>query len=211
MENIRLYLISDRGLTTPEGPARANGLEAAVKEALEGGLKAFQLREKDLATRELLQLARVMRELTAAYGARLFINDRVDVALAAGADGVHLTTASMPPAAVRRIAGRRLAMGVSTHSMEEALRAESSGADFITFGPVYDTPSKRAFGEPVGTQLLSEVAARLTIPVLAIGGIRLERVAEVRRAGAHGVALISDILLSANIRERTGEYLRALK
>jgi len=186
-------------------------LEEAVTEALEGGLKALQLREKELETRGLLDLALRLRALTAAHGARLFINDRVDVALAAQADGVHLATTSMPVEAVRRVAGHRLMIGVSTHNMDEALRAESGGADFITFGPVFDTPSKKPFGPPVGQGALKAVAGALSIPVFALGGVRLDRVRGLRGQGAAGVALITDILAAPNITERTRAFLRELE
>ncbi|MBI5143072.1 MAG: thiamine phosphate synthase [Nitrospirae bacterium] len=182
-------------------------LEDAVKRALDGGLQALQLREKDMPVRELIPLAERMRRLASRYGAKLFINDRADVALAVDADGVHLTTQSVPPGAVRSAFGNRLMIGASTHSVDEI--AAASGADFVTFGPVYDTPSKRAYGPPVGIEWLHQVG-RCNVPVFALGGVTIERVRELREAGAFGVALISDILTASDITSKTASYIKAL-
>lgn len=187
-----LYLITDRHQTA------GRDLPAVVEEALAGGVRAVQLREKDLSPRELLELALTMRELTGRYGAKLIINDRADIALAAGADGVHLGEASIPAAAVRRILGPNRLIGVSCHGREGALAAEKSGADFITFGPVYPTPSKALYGPPVGVEQLAETAALLDIPVFALGGIRRENTPEALAAGAAGVALISAVVAAGN-------------
>ena len=182
-----------------------------IETVLEAGVRVVQLREKDLPARELFDMARWMRDLTREYHAHLFINDRVDIALAVEADGVHLGRQSMPVDAVRKIAGDRLCIGVSTHTMAEALDAEKDGADFITLGPVYKTPSKLNFGNPIGIEVLREVKSRISIPVLAIGGMKQDKVKEVMDAGADGIALISAILTSENIKETTEEFLRLLK
>jgi thiamine-phosphate pyrophosphorylase len=182
----------------------------AVTEALKGGVKAVQLREKDLKTRDLLRLAYEMRQLTLKYDARLFINDRVDIAIAVDADGVQLTQKSVPPFAVRKLSSR-LIIGVSTHNLEEAVRAERGGADFITLGPVYPTPSKLKYGPPIGVDALREVARQVRIPVFAIGGIGMDNMAECMGAGAHGVAVISTILSAKNVRSASGKLIRALE
>ncbi|NOZ25590.1 MAG: thiamine phosphate synthase [Nitrospirae bacterium] len=182
------------------------GIEAALR----GGVKAIQLREKDLTVRDLHSTACRLRDLTARYGARLFVNDRVDVALSVGADGVHLGGRSIPLRAVRKIAEEKLLIGVSTHSIEEAVEAERYGADFITFGPVYETPSKRAYGPPVGVERLEAAAAKVSIPVFALGGVRLERIPELLKAGAAGVALISAILSSYDVEGEAARFVRAL-
>lgn len=183
----------------------------AIESALAAGVNVVQLREKDLPVRELLDAALWMRELTKEYGAKLIVNDRVDVALAAGADGVHLGRDSIPASAVRKIAGDKLLIGFSTHSCEEAVGAERDGADFITLGPIYETPSKLKYGNPLGSDVLKEVKAATSIPVFAIGGIKPDRIREVREAGADGVAVISGILKAENIEETTTEFLRLLK
>lgn len=202
--NFPLYLITDRHQTV------GRDLLLVVEEALAGGVRAVQLREKDLSPRELLELARTMRELTARYGAKLIINDRADVALAAGADGVHLGEASIPPDAACQILGTERLIGVSCHSKEGALAAEKSGADFITFGPVYPTPSKAAYGAPVGVERLAETAQLLRIPVFALGGINRENTPEAIATGAAGIALISAIIAAGNPAEETRAFLSLL-
>ncbi len=204
--NFSLYLITDRKLFSDNF-----SLFTAVEEALKVGLKAVQLREKDLGTRELLGMAYRMRELTSAYKAKLFINDRVDIALAVEADGVQLGKEGIPAHAVRKTFRDKLVISVSTHSLDEALEAERGGADFITLGPIYHTPSKIKYGEPIGIETLKKVKAKISIPVLAIGGIKLDRAREVKEAGADGIAFISAILTAENIRETTKEFLRLLK
>jgi thiamine-phosphate pyrophosphorylase len=183
----------------------------AIEAALEAGVDVIQLREKDLSIRELFDMAVWMRELTREYGAGLLINDRLDVALSVGADGVHLGQSSIPASAVRKISGNGFMVGISAHGVEEATRAEKDGADFITLGPIYETPSKLKYGKPLGIDTLKEVKSRVSTPVLAIGGIKLERVKEVMEAGADGIAVISAILGSDNIEESAGEFLRLLK
>jgi thiamine-phosphate pyrophosphorylase len=201
--DFKLYLITDRKLLT--APSL---LSASIEEALKGGLKAVQLREKDSGTRDLLDMAYMMRDLTEAYNAKLFINDRIDIALAAKADGVHLGQKSIPAHAVRKISGNQLLIGASTHSIDEAIEAERDGADFITLGPIYQTPSKLKYGNPIGIETLKKVKSEVSIPVLAIGGIKLNKVKEVREAGADGIALISAIFTAENIKETTEEFLR---
>ncbi len=206
LKDIKLYLITDRKLFN------ANcSLYIALEDALDAGVKAIQLREKDLPTRELLDMAYWMKELTAGYGAQLFINDRVDIALVVEADGIHLGQNGIPAHAVRNISGDRLLIGVSTHSINEAMQAEKDGADFITLGPIYKTPSKLKYGKPIGIDTLREVKSKVAIPVLAIGGIKLNNVEEVMSAGADGVALITAILTAENVKKTTEEFLRVIK
>jgi thiamine-phosphate pyrophosphorylase len=188
MIDFNLYLITDRKQT------RNSNLPEVIEAALKGGVKALQLREKDLPGNALYAVACEMRDLTSRFGARLFINDRVDIALAAAADGVHLGVESMPVAAARKILGADKLIGVSCHDRLSALKAQQDGADFITFGPVYPTPSKACHGEPVGIGKLAETAKVLRIPVFALGGISLNNVREVITCGAHGIALISAVI-----------------
>ncbi len=188
----RVYLVSDRRL--------ADDLPAAARAALAGlppGTAAIQLREKDLAARDLLELARVLRRICAAAGQALLVNDRLDVALAAGADGVHLPAAGVPPAEARRLLGPGRLVAVSCHGAAEVASARQQGADFATFGPVYDTPSKRAYGPPLGLERLWEASA-LGLPLVGLGGIDLARAAEVRAAGATGVGAIRAWLEAAD-------------
>ena len=186
--DFRLYLVTDRR-QAPDGD-----LPAAVGRALEGGVRAVQLREKDLPGGELYALAVTLRRLTARHGARLLINDRADVALAAGADGVHLGVASIPPGEARRLLGRGALVGCSTHNLGELAAAEAGEADFVTFGPVYATPSKAAYGPPVGVEALRRACAAARIPVFALGGVGPENVPEILGAGAWGIGTISAVL-----------------
>lgn len=200
-----LYLITDRKFFTDH-----SSLFTALEEALKGGLKAVQLREKDLGARDLLDMAYKLRQLTKTYQARLFINDRVDIALAVEADGVHLGRESIPAHAVRKTFQNKLKIAVSTHNLDEVIEAEREGADFITLGPVYHTPSKIKYGEPIGVETLRRIKEKISIPVFAIGGIGVNKVREVKDAGVDGVALISAILATKNIRETTANFLRLI-
>lgn len=186
--DFRVYLITDRRL------AGGGDLLRAVERALAGGVCAVQLREKDLGGRELLDLARRMRALTARSGAKLLINDRVDVALASGADGVHLGESSIPPEEARRLLGPGRLIGVSTHGKDQLAAAQAAGADFAVFGPVYHTPSKAAFGPPLGVDSLRRACVSARIPVFALGGVGPRNINEVIAAGADGIAVISAIL-----------------
>ncbi|MBN1140517.1 MAG: thiamine phosphate synthase [Deltaproteobacteria bacterium] len=200
-----LYLITDRSILPP-----GSSLPEAVREALEGGVKCVQLREKDLSPGSLFSLALELRDLTRRYGAKLLINDRADVALACDADGVHLTSASLPVSAVRGMLGPEPLIGVSAHRLDEILKAGQEGADFATFGPVYFTPSKAAYGPPVGLEKLREVCLRAPLPVFALGGVKLGRLGELMAAGAAGVALISAILSFPDPRGQAQSFLQHL-
>lgn len=198
-----LYLITDRA-------AAARPPADVVEECLGAGLRAVQLREKDLQARALLTLAEELREATRRHGARLLINDRADVALAAGADGVQRTHASLPVAALRGIAPAGFLIGASTHSIAEARLAAAHGADFVVFGPVYDTTSKRCYGPPQGLAALEAVARAVARPVVAVGGITPERVPEVLTTGAAGVAVIGAIYAAARPADATKAFLDVL-
>ena len=187
-DSFSLYLVTDRHRTA------GRPLLDVVEAALQGGVDAVQLREKDLSGGALLDLATRLRELTRRSGARLLVNDRIDVALAVGADGVHLPVDSFTPADARRLLGPKALIGASTHSVEQARGAATGGANFIVFGPVFDTPSKQVFGAPVGLDALAQVTQAVTLPVVAIGGLTADRVAGVRQRGAHGVAVVAAIL-----------------
>jgi len=203
LEALRLYLITDRALL-PEGQFLA-GIEAALK----GGVRAIQLREKNLPEKELYALARDVLKLTRNYNALLFINHRAELAHDLGADGVHLTESSVAVKKVRK-QYPDLLIGKSVHSLQSALRAQHQGADFITFSPVYDTPSKQQYGSPQGLDKLKQVCTDLNIPVLALGGIDLTRITPVRKHGAFGVALIRGIWNSPDIEHESLKYINAL-
>ena len=170
------------------------------------GVRVVQLRAKDLPPAELFQLAVAAKNALAPYGTRILMNDRADIALAAGLDGVHLTTTSMPVAAVRDILRPGMLIGVSTHTPESALAAQQAGADFITFGPVYATPSKAGYGAPRGVAELHAVCAALEVPVFALGGVSIDSIAECRAAGAFGVAAIRALLDAPDIAAAVAEF-----
>jgi len=204
LDELSLCLVTDRAQT------RGRDLVTVVTECLAAGLPAVQVREKDLGAGELATLCRRLRRVTRERGAVLVVNDRVDVALAVGADAVQRTHTSLAVDDMRAVAAGRLRIGASVHSLEDARQAEAHGADWLVFGPVYDTPSKRRYGQPQGLDRLAAVTRAVRIPVLAIGGITPERVGEVRSAGARGVGVISAILAADSPAEATRSFLKAL-
>jgi thiamine-phosphate pyrophosphorylase len=176
--------------TTPDDPQFTDILRL-VEAAVTAKVPLFQIREKLLSGRVLYELVTRAVEITRGSDTRLLVNDRSDIARAAGADGVHLTTQSLRADVVRKIYGPEFLIGVSTHAREEAVAAKARGADFVVFGPVFATESKREFGEPQGLARLQEITAELRgFPVVAIGGITLENFAACFAAGASGVAAI---------------------
>ena len=199
-----LYLITDRHQTFDRT------LNELIDLSLSAGLRAVQLREKDLDTRPLLRLGQEILGLARKWNALLIINDRIDLTLALGADGVHLRAESLPVATARRLLGPDRLIGVSTHSVEEAVTAGIEGADFAVLGPIYDTPSKRSYGSPIGLRPLEEASGRCAIPIFAIGGITASRIPDVLRAGAFGVAVVSAILSAHDAQSATRCFLRTL-
>jgi len=199
-----LYLIADTGLLQKD-------LISSVRRSIDGGVKAVQLRGKNLPAREILRIGERLRLLTSEYSVKLFINDRIDVAMILGADGVHLGQNGLPVGIVRKILGDSLIIGVSTHSLKEAKDAERGGADFITFGPIFATPSKVVYGPPVGLRRLVNLTGRIKIPVFAIGGINMDRIQDVMKKGANGVAVISAILNSESVYDAAASMLNELR
>jgi thiamine-phosphate pyrophosphorylase len=200
-----LYLITDRR-QVPDGD-----LPRAVARALAGGVRGVQLREKDLCARELYPLARELREITRRAGARLLINDRIDVALAVEADGVHLGGGSLPVQIARRLLGPGRLLGVSTHAVAETVAAREAGADFVTFGPVWFTPSKAPYGPPVGLEALRRACAASPLPVFPLGGVTPDRVPDLLAAGAAGIACISAVLAAGDPAQAAEKLLARLQ
>jgi thiamine-phosphate pyrophosphorylase len=180
------YYITDRRAAGGVAP-----LLGHIGRALAGGVDLIQIREKDLAARELCDLVRSVLALANPHSARILVNSRVDIALACGAHGVHLPSHSLAPRAWRAIVPAGFRIGVSTHSLEDVLAAEDEGADFTVFGPVFYPASKGEYGDPVGIGRLREAARAVRIPVLALGGVTAENAQECLDAGAAGVAGIS--------------------
>jgi thiamine-phosphate pyrophosphorylase len=183
-----VYLVTDRNQTN------GRDLLYVVEQALEAGVKAIQLREKDLNGRELFFLAEKTRHLCLRYDATLLINDRIDVALAVDADGAQIGKSSLTLKSARRLLGPDKLLGASTHSLQEAYEAQRCGADFVLFGPVYFTQSKAAYGAPQGILALREIVEKISLPIYAIGGVNAQNVDETRKTGVRGVAVISAVI-----------------
>ena len=184
-------------------------MEDVVEAAVEGGANLVQLREKDLEAKQLFTLARVMRELTRGR-ALLLINGRLNVALACDADGVQLGEEGLPVDAARRVAGERVLIGRSVHSVEGALEAEAKGADMLVVGTIFPTGSHRESG-PADIGLLEQVSGRVHIPFLAIGGVKIDNVESVITAGASGAAVITAITRSQDPAQATRELMERMK
>jgi thiamine-phosphate pyrophosphorylase len=188
-----IYLITSGTTTSKTTPESEDFLKILklVQAAVAAEIPLLQIREKNLSARVLFELTTKAAALVRGSATRLLVNDRADIALTAGADGVHLTGRSLPASVVRETYRSKLIVGVSTHEVAEAQSAQSGGADFVVFGPVFETESKRAFGEAQGLNKLSEVAAAIPdLPVIAIGGISIDNFADCLQAGAAGVAAI---------------------
>jgi thiamine-phosphate pyrophosphorylase len=184
-----LYLITDRKSTAGE-----HSIDYVLQDAFEAGVRAVLLRERDLPDRDLIALAGRIRDLSLKYNVRMLVSGRVDIAIAVGADGLHLTSSSLPANAARKLVGKDKYIAVSTHSLAEAKRAEAEGANFITYGPVYYTPSKARYGPPAGLENLAQVCGQVNIPVFALGGVTEDNALDAMDAGAYGVAVISAVI-----------------
>ncbi|HXV79421.1 MAG TPA: thiamine phosphate synthase [Candidatus Binatia bacterium] len=195
-----LYAVLD-----PE-QTKGRATESILPALLEGGVKLLQLRVKAAPAADFLQLARAARNLTRSHGCKLIVNDRLDVALASDADGVHLGQEDLPLHAARKLMGNRI-IGISTHDVEQAKEAEAGGADYIGFGPMFGTATKATGYSARGLEMLRQVRHTVKVPIVAIGGITETNVNEVWRAGADSVAIISDLLAADNV---TGKIKRIL-
>jgi thiamine-phosphate pyrophosphorylase len=202
--NFRLLLVTDRTQTG------GRSLPPLIQQAVNAGLPAVQLRERDLSTSEVRALAREIQSITEPRAVPLIVNDRIDLALAMNLEGVHLRANSLPVSVARRLVGANRLVGVSTHSISEVEQANRDGADYVLFGPIFDTPSKRPFGPPLGLAVLAEVCRHSAIPVFAVGGVTSDSVSDVRRAGAHGVAVIGAILTQDDVAAATRNMLASL-
>jgi thiamine-phosphate pyrophosphorylase len=181
-----------------------------LSQALQAGVRLVQIREKDLDTPELIDLAQQLIPVIKQHHGKVLLNDRVDLALALNADGVHLRSDSLPLPLARRLLGNEKLIGVSTHSVKEVQYAENEGADFVVLGPIFETPLKQIYGHPLGLRTL-ETACRMShLPIFAIGGIAPKHVHPVMSSGAYGIAVISSILQAPCILDSTRELLSQL-
>ena len=190
-----LHLVTDRSLSL------GRSLVEVVQEAVAGGVTCVQLREKSCSTREFLQEAEQLKKLLQPLGVPLIINDRVDIALAIGADGVHLGQSDMPICHARRLLGPDCLIGISAESLDDALVAEQQGADYIGISPVFRTPTKTDTAPALGLEGLSRIRERVLIPLVGIGGINLANARQVIDAGADGVAVVSAVMAAESPRQ----------
>jgi thiamine-phosphate pyrophosphorylase len=188
------YFITDSKLS------RAGNL-SDVLQAVACGVEVVQYRNKNAETRQMYEEAVRLREICRDFGSIFLINDRVDIALAAEADGVHLGQSDMPCLAARKLLGREKIIGVTVHNLAEALEAESIGADYLGVSPIFQTATKPDAGKPAGIRLIEEIQARVDIPLIAIGGINHCNAGEVVRAGADGLCAISSVVAKENVRD----------
>ncbi|MDD5455276.1 MAG: thiamine phosphate synthase [Candidatus Ratteibacteria bacterium] len=191
-----LYIITDKKIA-----GKSN--EQIVKEALKGGADTIQLRDKDLSYKKLLVEAKKIRKIIPENKAIFIVNDNVDVALCSGADGVHLGKDDMPVKEARKILGEDKIIGVSCDNIREAEKAEKDGADYISLGPVFPTDTKKDVPSPLGVKVIKEAKRKISIPIVAIGGINESNIRSVLNAGADSVAVISAVLKSDNINLKT--------
>ncbi|HEY7768652.1 thiamine phosphate synthase [Longimicrobium sp.] len=202
IDRLRLIVVTD-------ADCGGRDLVDVVRAALRGGAPAIQLRMKGAAARDMVEMAHALLAETRPAGALLFVNDRVDVAVIAGADGAHVGQDDLPVGAARRVSPPGFLLGVSAESVELALQAEAEGADYVGVGSVYATGSKADAGEPIGLGRIAEVAAAVNIPVVGIGGIAIGNARAVVESGAAGVAVISAVMRADDPESATRELLRA--
>ena len=185
-----IYLITAGEMTAEGFSVQSGGGLELIHAAVASGADLVQIREKQLTGKQLFELTCEAANVVRGSSTKLLLNDRADIALAAGADGVHLTAASVPCRVIRQAFPKGFIIGVSTHSREEVVSAGEQGADFVTFGPVFETPSKIRYGAPQGLSKLAEAASAVDIPVIALGGIDATNFPDALRAGANGLAAI---------------------
>jgi len=205
IRQLKVYLVTDTRL------ARGRDLREVVSAALAGGVTAVQLREKDASTLAQVELGRALRQLTREAGALLIVNDRVDVAVAIEADGVHLGQDDLPVAVARRLLGPEAIVGGSAGNAEELARSLATGVDYLGVGPIYVTASKADAGAAIGPAGLAAIRAATDLPIVGIGGVTAENLAPVMRAGADGVAVISAIVSADDARAAARDIRNAVE
>lgn len=207
--NSKLYLIADSSACPADRAVSGKSLEKIAARAITAGIGIIQLREKNMTKKDLYKEAAALRLMTLKSGVTFIINDCVDIALAVNADGVHLGQEDLPIAEARKVLGKNKIIGISTHSLKQAIDAERAGADYIGFGPIFRTATKDA-GKPKGSKSLIEIKKHIKIPVVAIGGITTKNVSEVLENGADAVAVASAIL-TGDIRDNIKKFLSVIK
>ena len=200
-----LYVITDRGL------AKGRSHTEVARAAVAGGANVVQLRDKEASTLELYKTGLALREITARAGAVFIMNDRLDIALAVDADGVHLGQDDLPPEAARKLLGRGKILGLSVENPEQAAKAEGAGADYVAIGPIYEARGSKAdAGPPVGPAAITAIRKATRLPIIAIGGIRADQVSAVLQAGADGIAVISAVVSAGDIKAAAEDFRRRI-
>lgn len=202
--NYSLYLITDPHLAK-------DSFASIVESAIYGGVTMVQYRNKEALTKQMISEASILLKITKAAGIPLIINDRIDVALAVNADGVHVGQNDMPAVLARKLIGSKRILGVSVKTVEQAKQAEKDGADYLGVGDIFGTKTKADAGKPIGLGALKEVAQSVSIPVIGIGGITKENAAEVIKAGAKGIGVVSAIMGKQNPQKEAKELLQRIK
>lgn len=200
-----LYLVTDRGLS------RGRSTFEVVQAAVRGGVTCVQLREKSCSTREFIEEARAIKGFLSAHAIPLIINDRIDVALAVGADGVHLGQTDMPLVSARSILGADVIIGISAECLQDAIEAEITGADYLGVSPIYDTPTKTDTAPSLGLKGLRRIRSAVKLPLVGIGGLSLANAADVVASGAEGVAVVSAIVSAENCETAARELRNAIE
>ncbi len=209
-ERLRRFCAAGLYFVTSQSLSEGRTTIDIVRRALAGGVTLIQLREKDLPLQEYLELARAVRELTRPYGCLLIINDRIDVALAVDADGVHLGLDDLPIAAARAIAPD-LIVGASSHTIEEAVVAESAGASYVNIGPIYKTGTKVWTDAFLGVEGLAQIAPHVKIPFTVMGGIKREHIPALCAAGARTIALVTAVTAAQHPEQAARELLEEIR
>lgn len=200
-----LYLVTDRGIL------KGRDIFEAVEEALIGGVTLLQLREKDVSSLDFFNIALKMKALAKKYNVPFIINDRLDIALAVDADGLHIGQSDLPLEVTRKLLGENKILGYSVGNLEEAIYGEKHGADYLGAGPIFPTGSKADAGSPIGVQGLTELKKAVSLPIVGIGGISLSNLKDVKKSGIEGISLISAILGRSDIQAASRELINAWK
>lgn len=203
--DLSLYVIIDRRMMRGRSPIQI------AKEAIEGGATALQLREKDMESRDLCNLTSSIREVAKRRRVLFLVDDRVDIALAVDADGVHLGSKDLPIRIARKLLGRNKIIGATVRNLSQALKAQREGADYLSLGPIFSTKTRKNLPLPRGLKTITRIKKKIKIPLIAIGGINKDNVARVIRAGADGIAVVSAVTRAENIQKATRELLSRIR
>ena len=203
LKDFGLYFITDGNLTK-------KSVIEDVKSAIKGGVKIIQYREKDASTKKMMEGAREIKQLCEKNNVVFLVNDRIDIALAADADGVHLGNDDLPYSTARKLLGKNKIIGLSAGSAEQALRNENLGADYTGIGPIYFTTTKK-IGKPIGLASINQLKNKIKIPFVSIGGISDANIDSVLKAGAKNIAIISAILTKDDVEQAVKKFINKIK